>query len=136
MSHNYLVFNFFFFNVFQANFLTSITELCLLHINSTYADVATGYSQLLSVLPWNITLPILAHMNFEVHSQVRFHPVHHFLTTDVPATTIVISVIVFGLNRIQKVAFLRKFVGPTLLSCQEMKLDLWANKSLDSLCGI
>ncbi|XP_034250537.1 serine/threonine-protein kinase SMG1 [Thrips palmi] len=53
----------------RSNFLTSVTELCLLHINCTYADVATGYSQLLSVLPWNITLPVLAHMNFEVHSQ-------------------------------------------------------------------
>lgn len=53
----------------KVNFLTSITELCLLHINSTYADVASGYSQLLSVLPWNVTLPILANMNFEVHYQ-------------------------------------------------------------------
>lgn len=56
---------------FQVEFLTSITKLCLLHINSTYADVASGYSKLLSILPWNITLPILAHMNFEVHSRVR-----------------------------------------------------------------
>ncbi|KAJ1529376.1 hypothetical protein ONE63_006163 [Megalurothrips usitatus] len=53
----------------RANILQPVTELCLLHINSTYADVAAGYSHLLSILPWNITLPLLTKMNFEVHMQ-------------------------------------------------------------------
>ncbi|KAK3930101.1 Serine/threonine-protein kinase SMG1 [Frankliniella fusca] len=53
--------------LWKAGFLSSVTELCLTHINSTYADVASVYSHLLSVLPWNVTLPILAKMNFDVH---------------------------------------------------------------------